>query len=999
MEAAASEHISVALGLTRPFLSESNRAFTPFETWDHLSALLVTQPLQVQPLGYYRTPQSIDIYVFECVLRDTSGSQRYRWKIYRRYRQFHKYVLHSANFSASHAVDIPHLPQGPVQLFHARHCKDRLVELSKWLAAVVETTRTYYMQLHRRQEAQGRDKRCALQPQRLAQEAKKKTTNKQVQSHLTSAKSLAGPRSSSRAPRQQQKRSVSLKAIEQLGDPVLCVLRADETEAFPVMMLSSFLFAGANCPFPRVFQGLPTFALALEEQNVQLLRRALPAYPSRLKNAIVTRAGLGLRLTPNHEQDGLYLGATVADFLRNRNELDPALVDVPVGARLVRVNGIDVNDWPFDQLLIQLRSLAVPLRLTFRYDPHLKCHKSNTVTSHSHVDATSAAEPISGEQSGEHCTRKGSCAECSVLDHTDMRNESMNSGRRTSSADSSQSKFGWLALVFGNLFGCGNAVSTTSKLRWTMDADFISLSSKRQDKPADVVSGPGCLSLLDGGKPVLCSWDEVGGESQNIVLRGFYSHLPHSLLRELRLTDRNEVKANDCNRKRNQNESCAGEINMEVINASASPNCEALGVWSTAYGCLGSLFGACTIQNVEAARLMQPPVFFSTSAEHCASEKDLRTGLILVAINNESTFGHSFATVMERLRLAARPTSICFRWYEDFSPFLDTNVAEKHESCRYLPSRSSNLHATAAEAFASYLDCVAVAQTDLSFSLQLALTENASIRDELSVLRDVHCKLGLAQERAAQREHVLQATIEQRNGVIAKLNEKLDVQRHELENVYRRACEAETKLALHHREYKARLDKATKSVKVRLAEREEQLIKESNRSIVNANYLAERRALKMLETAANELRYKHEEYLQQLAEEHAEEVESLVQQVAVWRHQVEVLTEAERRNYVALMSKGVHPYGEDQRARVGYVSTDPLIGHRMKGHHDDNDAYISRPETTLVSRANTNVGRGCSPEDDSGKDVPEAAFRTPNMALQVRHGTFWDRMVSLLATE
>jgi hypothetical protein len=63
MEAAAVESISKALGLPRPFLHEPNRAFAQLETWQQLTALLATQPVGIKPLGYYRTPDSVDMYV------------------------------------------------------------------------------------------------------------------------------------------------------------------------------------------------------------------------------------------------------------------------------------------------------------------------------------------------------------------------------------------------------------------------------------------------------------------------------------------------------------------------------------------------------------------------------------------------------------------------------------------------------------------------------------------------------------------------------------------------------------------------------------------------------------------------------------------------------------------------------------------------------------------------------------------------------------------------
>ena len=153
----------------------------------------------------------------------------------------------------------------------------------------------------------------------------------------------------------------------------------------------------------------------------------------------------------------------------------------------------------------------------------------------------------------------------------------------------------------------------------------------------------------------------------------------------------------------------------------------------------------------------------------------------------------------------------------------------------------------------------------------------------------------------------------------------------------------------------------------------------------------------MLETAANEIQRKHEEYLQRLAEEHSDEVESLAQQVAVWRHQVEVLTEAERRNYAALLSKGVNPYGGYQRSRCSYSSANSPSVYLMSEGMNSKRASKSTQGATQVSSVDDTV-RDCSPEDDSDKNVYEPAICTSNKASDGNTGTFWDRMASLLAT-
>ncbi|POM60712.1 hypothetical protein PHPALM_30399 [Phytophthora palmivora] len=996
METAAVESISKVLGVPRPFLSEPNRAFTQLETWQQLTALLATQAVTIKPLGYYRTPDSVDIYVFECSMGDASSARRYRWKIYRRYRHFQKYIAHSSELLASRSVRVPRLSQAYLKIFHAQHCKDRLVELHHWLEGVVENTQNYCQTLQQKQEKQEKEQLHALQQQRLAQleeQARVKDVKKKFKSHSSSNATtdrpdvpmasmstgrLRAPSKMSTMTASTRRSSISLKTIEQQGDPALYVLRTDKAEALPVVMLSCFLFAGANCPFPHVFRGIPSFALAMEELNVQLTQAAPAAYPSKLKNSMSTRAGLGLRLTPSHEQEGQFLGATVAGFLRDQQELDPALVDVPVGAKLVRVNGINVSDSPFDQVLIQLRSVGLPLRLRFLYNPHLNRQRNNSVTSRNSVGTASEAESQSGRQRVVSSASGGSSSGNSTISQVETGKASVLQAvgltHRSYSVDAPRSTSSLFGSVFGDLFGAGSS-STASKPPSSTSgtsAGIVSASGKQRGETADIALGSAHHGLLNSGA-ALFSWDDVSGGSRDLISRGFFSYLPPSLLHELQQKRRAERKAKAFLPEHDSSDSDDDDENQQSEGAKAIMSRKAQGVWSTATGPMGLSLGACKICDVEAAMLEVSPLFFSSRLEHRGSEKRLCKGFVLVSINNESTFGASFSTVIKRLRSASRPTSLCFRWYQDFSPFLETELAEQHGSSTHRSSSLIKPHALGAKAFVNTLDCVAEAQTDLSNSLQLALMENASIRDEIS------------------------SDLE-----IAKLKEEVDVQRQELEKSGLRAQEAEMNLSKNKKEYEVMLEKAQESAKARLAEHEEQLVKESNRSIENANRLAERRAEKMLETAANESQRKHEEYLQKLAEEHSEEVESLMQQVAVWRHQVEVLTEAEKRNYAALVSNGVNPYGDYQRSRFGYSSTDSPFADLKRGSSDiqapRRNQKKDQDSSAATAAATAAKWRDGSPEDDHKKQN-HAFSGTSDQSSQSNNGTFWDRMVSLLATE
>ncbi|UIZ24802.1 hypothetical protein KXD40_006681 [Peronospora effusa] len=1011
METETITTISKALGLPRPFLNERNQAFTPLETWQKLTTFIATQVVNIKPIGYYRTLESITIYVFECSIDDTRNLKRASWKIYRRYRQFQKYCTYSLDAGIDRSVRVPRLSQAYFKILYAQHCKDRLVELHQWLEEIVKKTQHYCQLVQQKQERQEKEKFQALQQQRVAQLEKKVAKKMQypgnnhgmsdatgdsvAMSSMSTSKLQKSSRMNSTASTRRRS-SVSLKTIEQRGDPVLYMLRTDKAEALPVMMLSCFLFAGANCPFPHVFRGMPSFALAMEELNVQLTQVAPAAYPSKLQNSLTTRAGLGLRLTPSYEQDRQFLGATVAGFLRDQDELDPALVDVRVGARLVRVNGVDVDDVPFDQVLIQLRSLGLPLRLRFVYNPNLNHKRSSLVTPQSSVNATSAAELSSGRKkvtssvSGE-CV-SGNSAESQGVICKPFSNPS----HRSYSVDAPRSQLGLFGSVFGDLFSGGSGSDANKALgsNSVNGTGIVSATCKRRGETADMASG----SLLKGSGSALFSWDDISGGSRDLILRGFFTYLPPSLLRELFQKRRAESKAKAFLPEYDSNESDDSDEYECMENKTANLGRKAQGVWSTATGPIGLSFRSCKFCDVEATILEMPPVFFSSRREHQGSEKRLCKGFVLVSINNESTFGASFAITVKRLRSASRPTSLCFRWYKDFSPFVETEVAMSNGSS--IPRSPSLMkpHEIGANAFVNNLDCVTEAQIDLSNSLQLALMENASIRDEIGILQDAHRELRLSHERAAERERCLQTNIEQSDAVITKLKEEVEMQRQELEKSRIRTQEAEAELATNKREYETMLEKAQEIAKARLAEHEEQLVKESNRSIENAKYLAERRARKMLEVAANESQRKHEEYLQKLAEEHSEEVESLMQQVAVWRHQVEVLTEAEKRNYAALVSNGVNPYGDYQRSRFSRSNADsPFADLRGVGISDIYRRQGIAQDSSVD--ANAVKWRDDSPGDDENKDKPHSFTRTSDHALHSNKGTFWNRVVSLLATD
>lgn len=62
-ETALVDGISRALGVPHPFVHEENQALVLVEDWRQLARQVVREPILVRPLGYYRSPESVDMYV------------------------------------------------------------------------------------------------------------------------------------------------------------------------------------------------------------------------------------------------------------------------------------------------------------------------------------------------------------------------------------------------------------------------------------------------------------------------------------------------------------------------------------------------------------------------------------------------------------------------------------------------------------------------------------------------------------------------------------------------------------------------------------------------------------------------------------------------------------------------------------------------------------------------------------------------------------------------
>ena len=321
-------------------------------------------------------------------------------------------------------------------------------------------------------------------------------------------------------------------------------------------------------------------------------------------------------------------------------------------------------------------------------------------------------------------------------------------------------------------------------------------------------------------------------------------------------------------------------------------------------------------------------------------------------------------------------------WTEpDYSPFLETDLSELETPERSLAQERKHPARVFEEAA---LDCLSESQTDLCNDLHLALVENASIRNEIAVLhdttRDLRDKKSAVTDEQAQVHDQLRAKDDQ----LVQLAAQRDQYKRELDATKTQLTNAHEKLASSAQEYHQMLETAHANAIQRIAEHEERLIKESNKSIENAKRMAERKMHRQLETSLADMQSKHEEYLQKLAEEHSEEIESLQQQVAVWRHQVEVLTEAEKRNYASQIN-GSFSY-DYQRSRFNHDS--PFSVSSASG-----SSYSSRG-----GNGGTISGGNSTREDEVWNDDAKSHTYTELSSQSSPSGkTFWDKMVSLIS--
>jgi hypothetical protein len=365
----------------------------------------------------------------------------------------------------------------------------------------------------------------------------------------------------------------------------------DSKEAVPAMILASFLFAGANLPFPHVFRGMPSFAFAMEEVNLQLTKA--PVYPSKLRSSLETNSGLGLRLTASHEQEGRFIGAMVSGFLRDASELDRHLAQLNIGSKLVRINGVDVADEPFDKVLSHLRSAGMPLRLRFVYNPQVQRRPRGRSV---YLQRNDSFATDNGSMMSENHTRRSSAAtthEGSMDTVSSTRTLISDSPSEkllapTSRAPSSSESATELSAI-KRFHSVDSRKSTTSSVGGIFGSVFSDLFGRRRGDTADM--------MLDNQIDEIFSWDDVGGDFQDLISRGFFTFLSQAMLHELRVR-----------RKTIAGDTFMGDDVPDEKEWRKLDKRKGQGIWSTAAGPMGLALGACKLRDVEAAMLEIPPV-------------------------------------------------------------------------------------------------------------------------------------------------------------------------------------------------------------------------------------------------------------------------------------------------------------------------------------------------------------------------------------------------------
>ncbi|CCI50692.1 unnamed protein product, partial [Albugo candida] len=403
-----------------------------------------------------------------------------------------------------------------------------------------------------------------------------------------------------------------------------------------------------------------------------------------------------------------------------------------------------------------------------------------------------------------------------------------------------------------------------------------------------------------GKKMKPLSWDAYGAFG-DIFTTGFYTFLPSSL----------KCSQIDSLNKEHDKQDPQLLSNLGKLTGVKSVEIGGIGVWSTTFG--GYQLSLCIghIGDSEAAVLQRSLKNLNANAVDLKveNEQSLKRGSVLVSINGESTFGKRFTRVAEMLIGASRPTTLCFRVFQDHKcPINCTENVETECSSEIMLALLSEAH------------------RDMTNSLQVAMLENAAIRAKCDSIEQRVWKLEAAactERNLLNRSKKKLAAASEECIELQKLVQKRDNLINELQD--RNRC-LETKLKHSQHIYEMLAERARSQALEQIANQEAKLLNESNKSIELLQHILEEKFMRERDSAIQRMKSQHEEFLQKLAEEHCEEVENLNQQVAVWRHQVDVLTEAERRNYTNGHNSPGHMYSLYTPRRIDYSTLTSSTG-------------------------------------------------------------------------
>ncbi|CCI50683.1 unnamed protein product, partial [Albugo candida] len=625
-------------------------------------------------------------------------------------------------------------------------------------------------------------------------------------------------------------------------------------------LLASFLFSGANIPIPSYTPRLPAFALSAKEINVQLYKR--PMYPSKVRSSCILSSGLGIRLAAASkcEKTGHHIGAIVYGFLCEDSLMDSELTHVPVGSQLILINGRHVFRQKFDHILNEIQSVDLPLQLRFVYVPVRSLHQ---LEEHENVyklyGSTNRLQVLHEKNVQDDVNWQSNIAKQYLHQNKLRRDHSVRS----------QTALSILGSVFTELIG----------MKGTKVRNFFFPKGKKM-------------------KPL--SWDAYGAFG-DIFTTGFYTFLPSSL----------KCSQIDSLNKEHDKQDPQLLSNLGKLTGVKSVEIGGIGVWSTTFG--GYQLSLCIghIGDSEAAVLQRSLKNLNANAVDLKveNEQSLKRGSVLVSINGESTFGKRFTRVAEMLIGASRPTTLCFRVFQDHKcPINCTENVETECSSEIMLALLSEAH------------------RDMTNSLQVAMLENAAIRAKCDSIEQRVWKLEAAactERNLLNRSKKKLAAASEECIELQKLVQKRDNLINELQD--RNRC-LETKLKHSQHIYEMLAERARSQALEQIANQEAKLLNESNKSIELLQHILEEKFMRERDSAIQRMKSQHEEFLQKLAEEHCEEVENLNQQVAVWRHQVDVLTEAERRNYTNGHNSPGHMYSLYTPRRIDYSTLTSSTG-------------------------------------------------------------------------